>query len=100
MTRHPEAPERSEGLEGCTATQVGCCRLAQFRLPISGKPEIGGRHPSRLAARAPQGDGEGESFFSRWHEAKAPSAPAEGEEETASNGPIGLRGGAKRWAPI
>src|SRR5215207_427206 len=55
--RHPEAPERSEGLEGCTATQVGCCRLGQFELPISGKLEIGGRRPSRLASRAPQDDG-------------------------------------------
>jgi len=45
--------ERSE------PSQVGYSRLAQFRSPISGKPEIGGRrpelgpaHPSRLALRA------------------------------------------------
>jgi hypothetical protein len=39
--RHPEVPARSVGLEGWTATQVGCSRLGHFKMPISGKPEIG-----------------------------------------------------------
>jgi error-prone DNA polymerase len=45
IDRHPEVPARSAGLEGC---------------PL----ERQGRHPSRLATLAPQGDG---SFTSRLH---------------------------------
>jgi long-chain acyl-CoA synthetase len=55
--RHPEVAARSAALEGWTATQVGYSRLAQLSMPISGKPEIGADHPSRLAALAPQDDG-------------------------------------------
>jgi hypothetical protein len=40
LLRHPEVPARSAGLEGCTASQVGYSRLGQFKLSISGKPEI------------------------------------------------------------
>src|SRR5215204_465811 len=53
MTRHPEVPEPGEGLQGCTATQVGCCRLVHLNYrsrvyPRSGAVALRGSLCSRL----------------------------------------------------
>jgi hypothetical protein len=41
MLAGPYNTEYSVAMDSGLATQVGCCRLGQIEIPISGKPEIG-----------------------------------------------------------